>query len=82
VPRQKIGLDEALAAYTRDAAYAAFAERDLGTLEPGKLADLVLLDRDLGRMSPPAIRDARVLLTLVGGQVVYERPGNALAPPP
>jgi predicted amidohydrolase YtcJ len=77
VPSQKITLDEALAAYTRDAAYAAFAERDLGTLEPGKLADLVLVDRDLGRIPPPAIRDAKVLLTVVGGKVVFEAPGMA-----
>jgi predicted amidohydrolase YtcJ len=74
VPRQKIGLDEALAAYTRDGAYAAFAERDLGTLEPGKLADLALIDRDLSRFAPAAIRDAHVVLTIVGGQIVYERP--------
>jgi predicted amidohydrolase YtcJ len=77
VPRQKITLEEALAAYTRDAAYAAFAERDLGTLAPGKLADLVLVDRDLGRIPPPAIRDAKVLLTVVGGRVVFEAPGLA-----
>jgi predicted amidohydrolase YtcJ len=77
VPSQKIGLDAALAAYTRDAAYAAFAERDLGTLEAGKLADLVLVDRDLGRIPAPAIRDAKVLLTVVGGKVVFEAPGLA-----
>jgi hypothetical protein len=77
VPRQKITLEEALAAYTRDAAYAAFAERDLGTLAPGKFADLVLVDRDLGRIPPPAIRDAKVLLTVVGGRVVFEAPGLA-----
>src|SRR5262249_41715478 len=53
VPSQKITLDEALAAYTRDAAYAGFAERELGTLEPGKLADLVIVDRDLSRIAPP-----------------------------
>ena len=52
--------------------WAAFAERDVGTLEPGKLADLVLVDRDLGRIPAPAIRDARVLLTVVGGRVVFE----------
>ncbi len=77
VPSQKITLDEALAAYTRAAAFAAFAEGELGTLEPGKLADLVLVDRDLGRIPPPAIRDARVLLTVVGGKVVFEAPGLA-----
>jgi len=79
VPSQKIGLDAALAAYTRDAAYAAFAERDLGTLEPGKLADLVLIDRDLGRIPPPTIRDAKVLLTVVGGKVVFEAPAPGVA---
>ncbi|MBV8202137.1 MAG: amidohydrolase [Acidobacteria bacterium] len=77
VPSQKITLEEALAAYTRDAAYAGFAERELGTLEPGKLADLVLVDRDLSRIPEPAIRDAKVLLTVVGGQVVFEAPRSA-----
>ena len=76
VPSQKITLEEALAAYTRDAAYAAFAEGDVGTLEPGKLADLVLVDRDLSRIPPPEIRDAKVLLTAVGGRVVFEAPGR------
>jgi predicted amidohydrolase YtcJ len=75
VPEQKITLDEALAAYTRNAAWTGFDERDLGTLEAGKLADLVVLDRDLSRIPPPEIRDARVLLTVAGGKVVFEQPG-------
>lgn len=73
VPEQKITVEEALRAYTADAAYAAFAEAEKGTLEPGKLADFVLLDRDLRRVPPETLRDARVLMTVVGGTVVYER---------
>jgi predicted amidohydrolase YtcJ len=77
VPRQKITVEEALAAYTRDAAYAGFAERDLGTLVPGKLADLVILDRDLFRIPPPEIRDVQVVATMAGGRVLFERsPGR------
>lgn len=73
VPEQKITVEEALRAYTADAAYAAFAEGEKGTLEPGKLADFVIIDRDLRRVAPETIRDARVLMTVVGGTVVYER---------
>jgi len=74
VPEQKITVDEALRAYTADAAYAAFAEGEKGTLEPGKLADFVIIDRDLRRIASETIRDARVMMTVVGGTVVYERP--------
>lgn len=73
VPEQRITVDEALRAYTADAAHAAFAEAEKGTLEPGKLADFVILDRDLRRVPPETLRDARVLMTVVGGMVVYER---------
>lgn len=73
VPEQKITVEEALRAYTLDAAYAGFAEDRLGTLEPGKLADIVVVDRDLFTIDPGAIRDAAVVLTVVGGRVVYER---------
>ena len=73
VPEQRITVEEALRAYTIDAAYAEFAEAEKGSLERGKLADFVLLDRDLTRITPEAIRDAEVLLTVVGGRVVYER---------
>jgi hypothetical protein len=73
VPAQKITVDEALRAYTRDAAFASFEEDEKGTLVRGKLADLVLLDRDLTRIPPETIRDARVLATVIGGKIVYER---------
>jgi predicted amidohydrolase YtcJ len=72
VPEQRITVDEALRAYTIEAAYASFEERDKGSLERGKLADLVMIDRDLTRIRPEEIRDARVLLTMVGGRVAYE----------
>jgi len=73
VPEQKITVEEALRAYTSGAAYGLFQEREKGTLEPGKLADWVLIDRDLRAIPPETIRDARVLMTVVGGTVVYQR---------
>jgi predicted amidohydrolase YtcJ len=73
VPAQRITIEEALRAYTSDAARASFEEELKGTLEPGKLADIVILDRDLRRVPPHTIRDARVTLTLVGGRIVHER---------
>jgi hypothetical protein len=66
-------VEEALRAYTSAGAYASFEEGEKGTLERGRLADFVLLDRDLTRIPPESIRDARVLVTVVGGRVVYER---------
>jgi predicted amidohydrolase YtcJ len=76
VPAQKITVEEAMRAYTSGAAYGIFQEREKGTLEPGKLADWVLIDRDLRTIAPETIRDARVLMTVVGGQVVYTRPSH------
>lgn len=73
IPEQKIGVEDALRAYTTGGAYASFDEAEKGTLERGKLADFVLIDRDLTRIPPEQIRDARVMLTIVGGRVVYER---------
>jgi predicted amidohydrolase YtcJ len=73
VPEQKVTVEEALRAYTLDAARAAFAEGEKGTLAVGKLADLVIIDRDLRRVAPETLRDARIVATIVGGQVVYER---------
>ena len=73
VPAQKITVDEALAAYTRGGAYASFEEADKGTLAPGMLADLTVIDRDLRTVPAPEIRHARVVRTIVGGRTVYQR---------
>jgi predicted amidohydrolase YtcJ len=72
VPEQKISVEEALVAYTRNASRASFEEQLKGTLESGKLADLVVIDRDLLNVPPESIRDARVVLTVVGGVVVWD----------
>jgi predicted amidohydrolase YtcJ len=73
-PEQRITAAEAIECYTLTSAFAAFQEKDLATLEPGKLADFVMLLRDI---LAPAERDAidrtDVLATVVGGRVVYEK---------
>jgi predicted amidohydrolase YtcJ len=70
VPAQKITVEEALRAYTANGAYASFDESRKGTLAAGKLADMVLVDRDLFSIQPEEIRDAKVVATVVGGKVV------------
>ena len=72
VPAERITVEQALGAYTATAAYAGFSDGDLGMLKAGMLADLVMIDRDLTRIAPETIRDAKVLLTMVGGRIVYE----------
>lgn len=76
VPAQRITVEEALTAYTRSAAFAAFRESDLGTLEVGKYADLVVLAADLRALPPEEIEGVRVDLTMVEGRVVHRRPGS------
>lgn len=73
IPEQKIGVEDALRAYTTGGAYAMFAEQTRGSLEPGKLADLVMIDQDITRIAPEKIRDVRVMMTVVAGKVVYDR---------
>jgi predicted amidohydrolase YtcJ len=73
-PEQKITVAQAVEAYTLTAAYAAFREKDKGSLEPGKLADLVMLSRDiLAESERDNIAKTEVLVTVVGGKVVYEK---------
>jgi predicted amidohydrolase YtcJ len=62
-----------LAAYTRNAAYLMHQEADTGTLEAGKLADLVVLNANLFEIEPSAINDTRVLATYLAGRLVYEQ---------
>jgi len=68
-----ISVEQALTAYTKDAAYASFDEKIKGTLEPGKLADFVILSEDITRADPVTIKDIKVLQTYVGGKRVFER---------
>ncbi len=72
VPEQKISVEQALTAYTKDAAFAAFEEDIKGTLEVGKLADFVVLSEDLFKVDAANIRDIEVLETYVGGKRVYD----------
>jgi len=73
IPEQKISVDEAVRAFTWGSAYAEFQEGVKGTLEVGKLADFVLISDDIFAIDPVKIRDAKVLVTVVDGRVVYER---------
>jgi len=66
-------LEDALHGYTTAAAYSVFEENRRGTLEAGKLADLVLLDRDLRSIPFDEIRQTNVMLTVVGGKVIYQK---------
>ncbi len=70
-PEQRISLAQGLAMYTRNAAYAGFWERSRGTLEAGKLADLVVLDRGLDDLAAAEIDRVRVAHTIVAGEIVY-----------
>ncbi len=72
-PDQRLTIAEALAGYTTWAAYAGYREHELGRLAPGYLADLILLDRDITTLPPDQIITARVMLTMVGGRVVFTR---------
>jgi predicted amidohydrolase YtcJ len=73
IPEQKLSLPQALAAFTQGGAYAAFAEDRLGSLERGRFADFIIIDRDIFEgATPQQIRETRVLETYVGGRKVWE----------
>lgn len=68
-----VNVMDALRAYTRTSAYAVFEESRRGSIEPGKLADLIVLDRDILRIPPEKIKDIQVLLTVKHGRVAVDR---------
>ena len=72
VPEQKISVEETVRAYTLGSAYAEFQENVKGSVTPGKLADLVILSRDIFKIDPKEIENVKVVLTMVDGRVVYE----------
>jgi len=72
IPEQKITVEEAVRAYTMGSAYAEFQEHEKGTIAPGKLADLVILSRDIFKIDPKEIEKVTVVMTIMDGRVVYE----------
>lgn len=78
-PEEAVSVEEAVWAYTLGAAYAAFAEGELGSLSPGKWADFVVLDRDPVQVDPDELPHVRVLRTVVGGRTVHPPAGPAWA---
>ena len=72
-PDQKLTRFEALKSYTIDAAYASFEEDVLGSLTPGKYADLVVLSKDIMTVPPSEILETEALITMVGGEIVFSR---------
>jgi predicted amidohydrolase YtcJ len=76
LPAERLSFEQALAAYTRGAAYAGFAEDKMGALEPGKWADFILVDRDPTKADPISLGNTQVLETWVAGKKVWARSPN------
>jgi hypothetical protein len=72
-PEERMTREQALASFTLGAAYAAFEESTTGSIEPGKRADMTVLSLDIMRVPPSEILDAEVVMTIVGGRILYER---------
>jgi len=73
IPEQKITIEEAIKAYTLDAAYASFEESIKGSIEVGKLADMVVLSDNILTIDPIKIWDVKVEMTIFDGEIVYEK---------
>ena len=76
LPEQRMSPAEALRSFTLDAAYAAFLENELGSIEVGKRADLTVLDRDPVACADRDVLAAKVVMTVVGGRPVYAAPAG------
>jgi predicted amidohydrolase YtcJ len=72
-PEQRMTRDQALRSYTKNAAFAAYEEDLKGTLSPGKLADIVILSKDVLTVPVEEIREAKAVYTIVGGRVLFEQ---------
>ena len=72
-PEQVMTREEAIRSYTIDCAYAAFEETSKGSLVPGKLADIIVLSKDLLKCDESEIKDTKVLMTILDGEIVYQR---------
>ena len=76
VPEEKLTVEEAVKCYTSNAAFAAFQEKDLGSIEPGKIADIVILSENIFEIPPDRIKEVTVLTTVFDGDIVYEDPST------
>lgn len=74
VPGERMSVSQAVDCYTAGSAYAEFCEEKKGRLKPGFLADLIVVDRDIFTIDPGQIGQTQVLLTMTGGEIVYQRP--------
>lgn len=72
-PEERLTIREALALYTRNGAYTGFEEKSKGSLESGKLADFIVIDRDVLTLPSEELKDVQVLLTFVGGEIVHKK---------
>lgn len=72
VPSQRLTVAEAVKGYTLDAAYAGRREKTEGSVETGKVADLIMIDRNIFEIDPGNIGETKVITTIVGGKIVYE----------
>ena len=72
MPEEKISVEDAIRAYTLGSAYAEYEEHRKGTLVPGKFADMIVLSQDITQVPPGQILRTKVLLTIVGGKIVYQ----------
>ena len=79
IPSERLSFAQALDAFTRGAAYAGFAEDRIGSLEPGKWADFILVDRDPTAVDAQSLARTEVIETWVGGKKVWARPATASA---
>jgi predicted amidohydrolase YtcJ len=76
IPKQRITVAEAVHAYTVGSAFAEHQEKVKGSIEPGKLADLVVLTDDIFRIATTDLDKARVYMTVFNGSVIYQQPAQ------
>ncbi len=77
LPQERVSFEQALAGFTRGAAYASFAEDRIGSLEPDKWADFILVERDVSKADPQSLGRTQVLETWVAGKKVWKRAASA-----